>query len=104
TGFHVEPRREARFAACYAATPRGGMALFDDPEKSIYRNPPRLLSGGGGLISTASDYLRFTRMLLNGGTLDGVQILSPKTIELMTVNHLPTARTCLPCRDRCSAK
>ncbi|MGO9604196.1 MAG: serine hydrolase domain-containing protein [Candidatus Binataceae bacterium] len=99
TGFQIEPRREARFAACYAATPRGGMVLFDDPEKSIYRNPPRLLSGGGGMISTASDYLRFTRMLLNGGTLDGVQILSPKTIELMTVNHLPDGKD-LPALSR----
>ncbi|MGO9453347.1 MAG: serine hydrolase domain-containing protein [Candidatus Binataceae bacterium] len=99
TGFQIEARREARFAACYAATPRGGMVLFDDPEKSIYRNPPRLLSGGGGMISTASDYLRFTRMLLNGGTLDGVHILSPKTIELMTVNHLPDGKD-LPALSR----
>src|SRR5208282_807917 len=99
TGFHVEPRREARFAACYAATPRGGMVLFDDPEKSIYRNPPRLFSGGGGMVSTAGDYLRFTRMLLAGGTLDGVQILSPKTIELMTVNHLPDGKD-LPALSR----
>ena len=47
------------------------------------------VSGGGGLVSTAADYLRFCRMLLNGGALDGVRILSPKTIELMTANHLP---------------
>ena len=45
-------------------------------------------SGGGGLISTARDYLRFSQMLLNGGELDGVRILSPKTIQLMTTNHL----------------
>jgi CubicO group peptidase (beta-lactamase class C family) len=92
TGFHIQPGQEERFAACYAATPRGGMMLFDDPEKSVYRNPPRLLSGGGGIVSTAGDYLRFARMLLNGGTLDGVQILSPKTIQLMATNHLPDGK------------
>jgi CubicO group peptidase (beta-lactamase class C family) len=75
------------------------MMLFDDPDKSIYREPPRLLSGGGGMISTAGDYLRFARMLLNGGTLDGVQILSPKTIELMASNHLPDGKD-LPALSR----
>jgi CubicO group peptidase (beta-lactamase class C family) len=99
TGFHLQPGQQERFAACYAAAPRGGMMLFDDPQKSIYRNPPRLLSGGGGMVSTAGDYLRFARMLLNGGTLDGVQILSPKTIELMATNHLPDGRD-LPALSR----
>ena len=99
TGFHIQPGQEERFAACYAATPRGGMMLFDDPEKSIYRNRPRLLSGGGGMVSTAGDYLRFARMLLNGGTLDGVQILSPKTIQLMASNHLPDGKD-LPALSR----
>ena len=45
-------------------------------------------SGGGGLVSTARDYLRFSQMMLNGGELDGVRILSPKTVELITTNHL----------------
>lgn len=99
TGFHIQPGQEERFAACYAATPRGGMMLFDDPEKSVYRNRPRLLSGGGGMVSTAGDYLHFARMLLNGGTLDGVQILSPKTIELMASNHLPDGKD-LPALSR----
>ena len=48
-----------------------------------------MLSGGGGLVGTAADYLRFARMLLNGGELDGARILSRKTVELMTANHLP---------------
>ena len=48
-----------------------------------------LESGGGGLVSTAHDYMRFCRMMLNGGTLDGVQILSPKTVALFSLNHLP---------------
>jgi CubicO group peptidase (beta-lactamase class C family) len=89
TGFHVHPGKEPRFAACYAATPKGGMMLADDPERSAYLKAPGLFSGGGGMVSTAADYLRFCKMLLAGGTLDGVQILSPKTIELMTRNHLP---------------
>ena len=99
SGFHIQPGQEERFAACYAATPRGGMVLFDDPERSMYRNPPKLLSGGGGMVSTAGDYLRFAQMLLNGGSLDGVQILSPKTIELMATNHLPDGKD-LPALSR----
>jgi CubicO group peptidase (beta-lactamase class C family) len=47
-----------------------------------------VLSGGGGLVSTTSDYVRFTRMLARGGELDGVRILSPRTLGLMTRNHL----------------
>jgi CubicO group peptidase (beta-lactamase class C family) len=65
------------------------MLLIDGPEHSLYRKPPTMLSGGGGLVSTASDYLRFCRMLLGGGTLDDAHILSPRTIEMMTLNHLP---------------
>lgn len=52
-------------------------------------NPPKWFSGGGGLLSTAEDYARFCQMLLNGGELDGVRILSRKSVELMTSNHLP---------------
>ena len=54
-----------------------------DPNK-----PQRFESGGGGLFSTAPDYLRFTTLLLNGGELEGARILSPKTVEFMTSNHL----------------
>jgi len=99
TDFYVHAGKEARFAACYAATPNGGMKLFDDPANSAYLDAPSLLSGGGGLISTAPDYLRFCRMLLNGGTLDGAQILSPKTIALMTLNQLPDGKD-LPALSR----
>ncbi len=99
TDFHVRAGNESRFAACYAAAPNGGMLLYDDPTASSYLKPPSLISGGGGLVSTATDYLRFCRMLLNGGTLDGVQILSPKTIALMTVNHLPDGKD-LPALSR----
>jgi len=89
TAFQVTTGKEARFAACYAATPKNPLLLFDDPAKSPYLQAPTMVSGGGGAVSTAADYLRFCRMLLNGGTLDGIQILSPKTIALMTLNHLP---------------
>jgi CubicO group peptidase (beta-lactamase class C family) len=99
TDFHVHAGQESRLAACYSATQGGGMALFDDPTSSAYLRKPSMFSGGGGLVSTAGDYLRFCRMLLNGGTLDGKQILSPKTIELMTLNHLPDGKD-LPALSR----
>ncbi len=89
TDFCVHPGKEARFAACYAVTPKVPMKLYDDPANSGYLEMPSLISGGGGLVSTVSDYLKFCRMLIGGGTLDGVQLLSPKTIQLMTMNHLP---------------
>ena len=89
TGFHVRDDQRARFAACYDAAPGGKLKLQDDPQKSPYLAPPRLLSGGGGLVGTAADYLRFANMLVNGGELDGARILAPKTLELMASNHLP---------------
>ncbi|MGH8188984.1 MAG: serine hydrolase domain-containing protein, partial [Steroidobacteraceae bacterium] len=89
TDFMVPPATASRLAACYAAAPDGRMTLQDDPQRSPYLEPPSFVSGGGGLVSTASDYLRFCRMLRNGGALDGVRIVSPKTLELMTANHLP---------------
>lgn len=91
TAFHVPADRLDRFAACYLATEDGGMRLADDPETSSYREPPAMPGGGGGLVSTAEDYMRFARMLLGGGELDGVRILGPRTVELMRSNHLPPA-------------
>ncbi|MFN4176845.1 serine hydrolase domain-containing protein [Phenylobacterium sp.] len=89
TGFSVREDQRARFAACYEATAGGGLRLQDDPTTSPYLGAPKLYSGGGGLVSTAADYMRFCRMLLNGGELDGARILAPKTLRLMTANHLP---------------
>jgi len=89
TSFFVPESQRARFTACYALTPSGKIVLQDDPEKSRYLTDPSVKSGGGGLVSTADDYMRFCRMLLNGGELDGARLLSPKTIRLMTINHLP---------------
>lgn len=89
TDFHVPEDKHARFAANYYRGADGALALLDDPGNSRYRAPPPLASGGGGLVSTAGDYLRFCRMMLNGGELDGVRLLGRKTVALMTTNHLP---------------
>jgi CubicO group peptidase (beta-lactamase class C family) len=89
TGFFVREDQVGRFAACYDAVPGGGKKLNDDPQTSPYLKPPALLSGGGGLVGTAADYLRFANMLVNGGELDGARILAPKTVRLMASNHLP---------------
>src|SRR6516164_10806395 len=83
TAFYVPPNDIERFTSCYQPETQGsGLRLQDDGRESTYAKPPMLESGGGGLVSTAHDYLRFCRMMLNGGTLDGVQILSPKTVAL----------------------
>ena len=63
--------------------------MIDDPAKSRYLKPRKVNSGGGGLVSTAGDYLRFCKFMLNKGELDGVRLLGRKTVELMTANHLP---------------
>ncbi|WP_372786689.1 serine hydrolase domain-containing protein [Phenylobacterium sp.] len=89
TGFFVREDQRGRFGACYNATPQGGLKLQDDPETSPYLQPPALESGGGGLVSTAADYMRFANMLVNGGELDGARILSPMSVRLMASNHLP---------------
>ncbi len=89
TGFQVAERNVSRFAANYVRAPDKSLQLEDDPETSVYTAARKYHSGGGGLVSTAHDYLRFTRMLLGGGELDGVRILGPKTVDLMTRNYLP---------------
>jgi CubicO group peptidase (beta-lactamase class C family) len=89
TGFFVPEAELGRFAANYNRRAGEAPALGDDPETSGYRRQPSYLSGAGGLVSTTPDYLRFCRMLVQGGELDGHRILGRKTLELMTVNHLP---------------
>lgn len=94
TAFWVRPEQVERFSAMYGPAESGdGLRLVDDPQMSPYLFPPTFLSGGGGLVSTAGDYLRFCRMLLGQGRLEGARILGRKTIELMTLNHLPGGRT-----------
>src|SRR5882672_5438415 len=93
TDFHVPADKHERFAANYQAGPSnanggGKLELLDDPGKSRYLAPRKVNSGGGGLVSTASDYLRFCKFMLNKGELDGTRLLGRKTVELMTMNHL----------------
>ncbi len=88
TDFHVPADKHERFAANYSAGAGGKLDLIDDPGKSRYLAPRKVNSGGGGLVSTASDYLRFCKFMLNKGELDGVRLLGRKTVELMTTNHL----------------
>jgi CubicO group peptidase (beta-lactamase class C family) len=92
TGFFVPAEKVHRFAACYRRDSTKRLVLIDDPETSDCRNQPSFLSGGGGLVSTTADYLRFCQMLLGGGEVDGVRILGRKTVELMASNHLPDDR------------
>lgn len=79
TGFWVQPAAVSRLAKSDAPNP-----LFEDATQR-----PKVFSGGGGMLSTAGDYARFSQMLLNGGELEGVRILSPKTVALMTSDQLP---------------
>ena len=92
TGFSVPPSKVDRFAANYGPMSFDGnrrYELLDDPVTSSYTRPRTYFSGSGGLVSTASDYYRFCSMLLNEGELDGVRIIGPRTLQLMTLNHLP---------------
>ena len=88
TGFVVADGQIPRFAANYERQADGSLKLIDDPERSQYRECS-FFSGGGGMVSTAPDYFRFAAMLRNRGELDGVRVLGRKTVELMTMNHLP---------------
>jgi len=90
TAFSVSPEKVRRLATCYAETETEKMAVYDRPENSAFRDVS-LYSGGGGLVSTLEDYLRFARLMLNHGELDGVRLLGRKTVELMTMNHLPAS-------------
>ena len=107
TAFQVAADKVDRFAACYDPSEGGGLAgigsqnshirrsagvglkLNDAPADSHYLKAPVTLSGGGGLTSTIGDYGRFCAMLLQKGELDGARVLGRKTVEFMTVNHLP---------------
>jgi CubicO group peptidase (beta-lactamase class C family) len=85
TGFWVEgAEKQARIAEPQAEPPSGKKPSAIDVTKR-----PNWLSGGGGMVSTAPDYARLCQFFLNGGVLDGVRLLSPKTVQLMTSNHLP---------------
>jgi CubicO group peptidase (beta-lactamase class C family) len=85
----VSDDKADRFAACYVVNRDGMLELQDDPLKSAYRTPPHHVSGGGGLVATGPDYVRFCQMLLNNGLHDGEYLVSPNTIRRMRTNHLP---------------
>jgi CubicO group peptidase (beta-lactamase class C family) len=96
TDFTIPESKWSRAATVYSPDGAGGIRPMRDPETfgntvispiAYYKSPKTYFSGGAGLASTAADYARFAHMLLNGGELDGVRLLSPKTIELMTVSH-----------------
>ena len=89
TDFYVPEAKMPRFADCYVRSAAGKL----EPAPPLdFSKPPRAPSGGGGLVSTAPDYLRFCEMLRRGGELDGVRLLGPKTLRLMRANHLPGGR------------
>jgi len=88
TGFWVREGEVDRFATNYGPVVGGGIQVIDDPATSKFSSPQKFFSGGGGLVSTASDYIRFCHMMLNRGAFIGVRLLGRKTVELMTMNHL----------------
>lgn len=95
THFFLPPKKKDRFAVVYSATDSSGLKRA--PEKNgasgqgdYIEGPRKNFSGGAGLLSTAQDYATFLQMLLNGGTFNNKQLLSRKTIELMTTNHIDT--------------
>ncbi|MEZ4859847.1 MAG: serine hydrolase domain-containing protein [Caldilineaceae bacterium] len=90
TFFTVPPAKLDRFAVNYGPKEGGGLKVIDAPQTSRFARPTQRPSGGGGLLSTTGDYLRFCQMLLNKGEVDGVRLLGRKTVELMTTNCLPT--------------
>jgi CubicO group peptidase (beta-lactamase class C family) len=93
THFYLPRDQRERLATVYSAKPGGGIERAPDPggmvgQGAYVDGPRKSYSGGAGLLSTAQDYARFLQMLLNGGELDGVRLLSPNTVHLMTVNHV----------------
>jgi CubicO group peptidase (beta-lactamase class C family) len=91
TAFHIDPSKLSRFCTLYGKTPDSDFGILDMPDSSEYLPPVAMHSGGSGLVSTTADYLKFTQCILNKGELNGVRLLGPKTVALMTSNHLPAA-------------
>jgi len=90
--FYVSADKRARFSSVYTTGSNGELvpaAAAPSGRATDYTTEPTMPSGGGGMVSTASDYYRFAQMLLNGGQLDGKRILAPATVKLMTSNHVP---------------
>ena len=89
TAFDVDPANLDRLADCYGYRPGQSPVLVDKAADGRLTKPAKFHSGGGGLVSCIADYHRFTAMLVNKGELDGARIIAPKTLDLMTANHLP---------------
>ncbi|HEX4242242.1 MAG TPA: serine hydrolase domain-containing protein [Steroidobacteraceae bacterium] len=89
TGFYVPAGKIKRLAQMYDYDAAGKLRIVHGGLNHDFAKKPALASGGGGLVSTAADYLRFCQMLLNGGELGGVRLLSPRTVELMRSDMLP---------------
>ena len=88
TFFEVPKEKLQRFGTLQARDAEGKLVVIDRPKTSDFANNVTFFSGGGGLVSSAMDYLRYSQMMLNGGELDGIRILSPTTIDLMTRDQL----------------
>ncbi|HCO95640.1 MAG TPA: serine hydrolase [Phycisphaerales bacterium] len=89
TAFYVPAGKIDRFATNYGPNPQGGLRPIDKPETTRYAKMPTFFSGGGGLVSTAGDYMRFCLMLLNKGEFGGKRLLKTETVEMMTKDQLP---------------
>ncbi len=89
TGFYVPATKSERFAAIYRSDGNGTLTPSEKQASSPYLTKPKLLSGGGGMVSTTRDYMRFLQMIAQGGELNGVRVLKPETVPLMTHNQLP---------------
>ena len=89
TGFYVPKEKQERFATNYYSDSKGRMIIRDDPKRSAYLTKPGLLSGGGGLVGTASDYMRFLLMISGDGEFQGTRILSPEAVKLMRTDQVP---------------
>jgi CubicO group peptidase (beta-lactamase class C family) len=88
TAFYVPAEKLKRFVELYDYDKDGKFEVLKGGLNHDFSKKPALLSGGGGLVSTAADYMRFCQMLLSGGQLDGVRLLSPRSVELMRTNVL----------------
>ena len=96
TGFYVEESKHERFSDCYQTllgSKKKKMTISHKSGEDVFSRPRNFLSGGGGLCSTISDYANFCQMLLNKGNYKGIQLLSPTTVNFMTLNHLPENKT-----------
>jgi CubicO group peptidase (beta-lactamase class C family) len=94
TDFWLPPEKRDRAAVVYRYDE--AKSQLTPVEFASFSEPPPFCGGGGGLISTADDYLKFARMMLNKGEVDGVRLLKPETIELMTTNVLTPAQRAIP--------